>query len=346
MAQVAPVPPSPPSLVAVSTSERNANNFAVSSYDFGEANPFSGKPIDHAFTLRNDSAFSWKLDHLQSSCGCTTAIVGGKAGGDVKGVVVPAKGTVEIQVSVDPTHLSPGAVEKVVGVYVQGQAEPVATLVMAGTLQAGVAFRPATVDFGNVTAGNEAKQTLTVTVDPMFPHPEKAPRLLCSDSNIQISEGTPAGGEGQTHRYTYTLSISSRPYVGQINGALSVVRPDVTDSVQTLNVSVPVVGRVLGDLSSSPETVAFGMVTLGKTAPRKVTLTGSTAESMAGLKVSSASQDVATKIVGVKDNTAVLVVSLKPSLKAGALQTQVIVTTPSGQQLLLPVYVYAVAPAK
>ena len=332
------------SVVAESTSIQPSSD--VARFEFGRISIFNDKPIEHTFTLRNDNAEPLRLELLRPSCGCTTALVGGRPGDDVRDVVAPPKGEILIRVSVDPAHLSPGEVEKSVFVLVRGQSEPAATLIMSGTLQSGATFQPAAIDFGNVVFGHESVQKIRVDLDASFPHAERAPKLLTSSSSIVVSEGTSSdgtGSNGKSHQYQYTVRISSYPFLGQVSAMLSVVRPDAPNELTPSNITVPVTGHILGDIVAAPETVAFGAIAEGKSASQTITLTGNAPGTVAGLKIMSVSPEIDARIDSIKDSIATLKVTTKPTMKVGSLQTQIIVATVSGQQLLLPVYVYVAA---
>ena len=50
-------------------------------YESGVAGPQIAVPLEHTFVLRNDTPTSLTLDHLQSSCPCTTASLVGTSDG-------------------------------------------------------------------------------------------------------------------------------------------------------------------------------------------------------------------------------------------------------------------------
>lgn len=50
-------------------------------YESGVVGPQVAVPLEHTFVLRNDTPTSLTLDHLQSSCPCTTACLVGTSDG-------------------------------------------------------------------------------------------------------------------------------------------------------------------------------------------------------------------------------------------------------------------------
>ena len=82
-------------------------------------------PINHNFTLKNTAASPVTVTRITVSCGCTTAVPGG--GVSLPDVLAPGK-EIEVDTSIDPLRLFPGAVEKSVSVYIAGQAQPAAVL--------------------------------------------------------------------------------------------------------------------------------------------------------------------------------------------------------------------------
>jgi peroxiredoxin len=101
-------------------------------YDFGTRRMSEDAPLEHTFTLRNDSAASITIDRLQSSCGCTTAFL---ADDKPLPLTVGPGGIVPVKVSIAPHRLAPGAVTKSVWVFTHGTADASVLLEITGTLQ-------------------------------------------------------------------------------------------------------------------------------------------------------------------------------------------------------------------
>lgn len=347
-------------------------------YSFGDASVLSTTPIKHTFRLRNDSAAPVTLERLQASCGCTSAVAGGTSPKTPPFVVASGE-EVQINVSVDPTHLAPGNAFKDVWVFLQGQAAPAATLEMVGMVQPAASFSPTVADFGRVSAQNAKSILLTVTLDPRLSKTGKPPHLVSSDPNISITllpeKATGKGAaSGETHLVSakndaslvtqrYRIALVPRPRLGVLSAALSLLVPAGNNgSVQTpVGATVPVVGEVMGDVSATPGAAVFGSVTAGKSAVMSVTLFGAASDTLRNLKVFSASPFISAVLGKTSSeklavsagltplarqsaarNSCTLTLSASPKMPPGTLQTQVIITTAKGEQLVVPIFISAV----
>ncbi len=92
----------------------------------------------HTFRLRNDSGVPLTLYNLRSSCGCTSAVVGGAK---ALPVTVPPGRSLTLRVTLDTSALSPGFVDKTVWVEAYAPSGPVPAVQLEITGTAG----PATV---------------------------------------------------------------------------------------------------------------------------------------------------------------------------------------------------------
>ncbi len=101
-------------------------------YDFGTRRLSDASPLEHTFTLQNNSTVPVTIDRLQSSCGCTTAFL---ADDQSLPLTVGPGGIVPVHVSIAPHRLAPGAVSKSVWVYTHGPAEASVLLEITGTMQ-------------------------------------------------------------------------------------------------------------------------------------------------------------------------------------------------------------------
>jgi len=122
----------PPALTIVAGSGTTRADAATARYDFGTRRLSDESPLEHLFTLRNANAGPVTVDRLQSSCGCTTASLGGDL--DLPLTVGPG-GLLPVRVRVAPHRLAPGPVEKSVWVFTHGASDAPVLLEITGTLQ-------------------------------------------------------------------------------------------------------------------------------------------------------------------------------------------------------------------
>lgn len=122
----------PPALTIVAGSGTTLADDATARYDFGTRRLSDESPLEHLFTLRNANAASVTVDRLQSSCGCTTASLGGDL--DLPLTVGPG-GLLPVRVRIAPHRLAPGPVEKSVWVFTHGASDAPLLLEITGTMQ-------------------------------------------------------------------------------------------------------------------------------------------------------------------------------------------------------------------
>jgi hypothetical protein len=258
---------------------------------------------------------------------------------------------IQVRVAVDPALAPTGKIHKTVWVFIKGQASPAATLAMTGTILPAAAFDPPGIDFGKVNAGSRLTQLLTVTVDTSALPAGTAWSLASSNPDVQIAptraaKPSASSAAGETRSFQAILSPKAR--LGMVEGNVSVVF-DTPGAPETASSSVPVIGLVAGDITAQPATLAFGLVTAGQHAERQTFVTGKTAGT---LTVSSPDPHVSGKLVpqptagDAKDSkTLVLIATLSADTPPGPVQTCLLVTTPRGQQLQIPVYAVVTPPA-
>ena len=358
---------SPLHLTAVQDIDQVHKDIGMAHYEIGNTNALAGTKIEHTFTLRNDNPTSLHLDRIQSSCGCTSAVIstGSTNLGDlpslVSSVVIAPHQELKVHVTIDPTHLAAGPIEKYVWVYVQGQSDAAAILRMTGTLDAGALFSPSTLDFGKVPVGTTPTQRLTLALDRQWLPAGATPQLVSSDPDVTVTPVTDnASGKGGAASLTasspetrvYQLSISPHSHLGLLSGVVSLLVAEADGTIKVTNSSVPLHGEVEGGITADPQVIAFGMVTAGQAAVQRVTVTAKSANGLKGMKASSISPFIFAKFVSMVGtrmkhpaaNSLTLQISLSPRIPAGTLESQIMVTSADGQQMVLPVSVYTVRP--
>lgn len=342
----------------------------AASHSVGIVSPLTTSRLDHTFVLTNSSPASVTLTDLRPSCGCTSALLGGQA--SLPLTLLPGQ-HVSVQVAVDALHLAPGPLDKSVAVYVRGQPAPAAILCLVGTILPVAAFTPSVLDFGQTRAGQEGSLTLTVQLDQHSMPAGAAPRLVSSDPDIQVTSAPPPAGisSGVATTFgtppapvqTYRGTLSPHARIGTVTGRVSLVFPCTSGASDLPGGSLSLRGEVIGDVSAAPAVVAFGTVTAGRPAAQQVFLTGLR---LNALKVSSDSPYVTVHLgvpQAVRNSTqafgaasgqpapsatlsnqtsATAIASLQVMLSSRTppetLETRVRVTTPSGQQMVIPVF--------
>ncbi|MEO7719466.1 MAG: DUF1573 domain-containing protein, partial [Capsulimonas sp.] len=338
----------------------------VAIHDFGTLSLARTEPIQYDFAVKNDTGAALTLDHIQAACSCTAAMTDGVLPGEE----IAAGKTLKIHVAVDPTHLGSGPANKMVWVYLKGQPSPAATLQMVGTITPLLSFNPMLLDFGPVGAGQEKSLTLRVTGEPKLLETLTIPTLTPANPSVTFvrEKGIQPDKDGLS-TIEYQVVVGKQARIGQLQGTVTFAGPQ-SDSNRLASAYASLVGEVAGEISAAPSTVALGSVPGGKRAQQEIMVTGPR-KVLTKCSVRSASPYVSAKLkispqvvslvgtfsyptppfvptpklvnaMNVPDAEiqAMLEVTVSEKTPAGVLQTEIVVTTPSGQQLALPVWAF------
>ena len=198
-------------------------------HEIGSLSLLASGPLTHTFVLRDDTQLPITLDHLQSSCPCTTAIALAEAGGASPMTIRPGQ-TFSVQVSVDSQQLSPGLLHKSVWVFVQGQDAPAATLEMTGAPLPVASFSPPSLAFGQIEKGTELTMLLKATPHPARLEQGTELRLISPDPDVQVTAveaDSSVGGampeEAAQATRAFRIRLAPHAHIGRLQGKLSLV---------------------------------------------------------------------------------------------------------------------------
>lgn len=190
------------------------------SYDFGSRSALDTSPIAHTFVLQSDTKTPVTVDRLLPSCHCTHAAAEQDTDGYGRFTILPGQ-TARIDVTIDPSDMVPGDLEKEVYVFANGESTPTATLHIKGLITPPVSFSPAILDFGRISSGMAHTQTVIVTVDSRLLMSGQTPNLTCSDPAVQIVRQEKASPvSGATLCQTYRVTIPARFHQGNLRATL------------------------------------------------------------------------------------------------------------------------------
>ncbi len=346
--------------------ERLQPNAAI--FAFGKVDRFTHPTLEHTFTIRNEGKTPLVIDHLQPSCGCTSALL--TSGKEAAGYTLEPGKQVGVKVTVDLTKLAPGAIKKFLWVMLPHENTPAVSIRLDAEIEGVLTFEPPSLEFGRVEAGKSPGLNLQVTLDRRLINTLGGVKLISSNPGVVISPASPTdtpvpGGNGQTVQRTYTVAVTPKADLGVLSGTLSFVPAkssavanktnagSAAETAATLlaNMTVPLSGQVLGSISSRPGTVVFGAVTQGDETTRRITIVGTTEASLKDLQVVCSSAWVTAKLSSPArpkpSPTApplppmlLLEVTLNAKTPPGAIETKVVLTTQAGARLVLPAFGY------
>jgi hypothetical protein len=330
--------------------EDGANNDGPGSatYDAG-THPVGGtEPFAHNFVLRNTTSAPITIDNEQVGCGCTTLFVSQAGAKSAVPFTVPPGGQFTVSMSLDPSMIYAGATNKIAWLFITGQADAAMTLHISVNCIAAVSVDLTNLDFGDMPAGTSHTLSIKVTaIKHLYDNSLPVP-VSSSPDVVVAAAGTPdtTTFDGAIVTRVYTVTVPTSAHIGLMAATLKVAEPVKTDDPITVFVRA----NVQGDLSCQPGAVVYGAVARGTTNDFKVVITGASAQALDGLTTTCTNPDIKAAIIppagapGAQTSTAskptcTLDVSYTPS-KSGPLQSDVAVTTKTGQTLDVPVFGY------
>ena len=331
-----------PKLTVVPSAQVTCPAPGVAQADVGLVDPVVMPHPHQTFTLKNTTAKAITLSWLHASCGCETLLLS-KAGVSVASTVLAPGEQAEVSMAVNIAGQHSGTLHKYAWVYGAQRDGPLATLEMAITIREAIAFAPDFLRFPSMAAGGVQTMLVTVTADRSALTANTLPVLVSSSPFVLVtSQGglRPILREGRPaviQAYQVRLSASSQS--GSLAGDLHFSLPEASAAFRSA--FVPFAATVTGSLSALPPTVFFGSVTVDQAPARQVLISVGLKDQAQSLTVSSSVPWVKTTLVPVSalGNPAqrLLTITLKSSTPPGPVQTQVVVTSASGERLLVPV---------
>jgi hypothetical protein len=243
--------------------------FGVTSHDFGTVP--RGAQLKYRFKVQNIYAVPLEITNLRASCGCltptpSTRLLKPKEEGYID-IVMDGRRftgfkTVNLYVTVGPQFIS------------------TATLVVTANARSDVVFNPGQVDFGLVSQGQTATQTIDVEYAGVLDwrilevvKSAEAPFTVTARELYREAPRSRILGATTNGKVGYQIAVTLKPNVpaGPFRQELILK----TNDVQTPVLTVAVEGNVQGSLSVSPSVVSLGRVKAGTTTTQRIAIRGS-----------------------------------------------------------------------
>ncbi|HEV2471520.1 MAG TPA: hypothetical protein VGS41_02575, partial [Chthonomonadales bacterium] len=301
------------------------------SCDFGSIIPAASRPLTRTVEVRNDTSSPVEIDHVEFACGCSSAAPGEA---EKKVLLKPGK-VAAYHFVLDLSHMYPGPVTKVISLI--GAHGALATFEFSAEVRPQISFSPAVLDFGAVQAGVSRTLSLSVSVDMRNSGYGPAPQLVSSNPDISVQpdgQVLQQSAAGQTIAYQYKVTLGPHAPIGTVLGDLVLPGADAPNQGKAR-----LAGNVTGSIAASPSAVVFGTVPIRHSAAMKVGITATDPSYLAHLKVSSPLTWLQAQIEPAQGKS-LLVVTLKPRSRPGAVDTVLTVTAPDGERLMVPVLAY------
>ena len=290
--------------------------------DFG-VSP-KGTVLVHYFRFTNTTTQTLTLGTPRVSCGCTSATVS-------KNTVAPGE-TAAVIAYMDTRRIPTPNVTKSVLVYVPftSPTQEEVTLKVQTIARDDLMMSPDVLGFGSVKAGTGGKMTTKVT--------------FMSDPNWSITEATSTGGyvkaevkqdsrNGNMVTYEVTATLDKDCPVGAWISDINLK----TSNAAVAKLRIPVNVTVTSAVAITPDSAAFGDLSVGVETEKKITLEGTTPFKI--LEVKGADEQLKV-VVDKTDASAVhtIVLAANPKATGGFTRTVEIVTDNKEQpKLIIPV---------
>jgi len=362
-------------------------------YDFGLTLQLENRYVEQTFLLWNDSKSPLEKLRLKyshpASLQAMLVLKSGKGlapqplGSDLSLPSMPPNAELAIRVKLDLSKVPSGPILERVIVESQGQPHPVALMELTGEQVPLVTFQPASLDFGQLSAGQSSTRIVTVQIHPRLAPAGSVPKLICTQPDVRIEaipldpgakRKSPVFTEDQKKAglYSFRLTLPADASIGTISGTVSVAyisppppsnkktEPPLSSSVVTEalhSAILSLTGRIEGDLTVAPDTISFGSVVQGKQEIQQVTLRPKDVTILKNIKINSPCAWLSARLTlptgvppaGIQvggsgiEQNPILEVLLRPEAPAGRLQSQLTLTLSNGQRLVLPVSALVIA---
>ncbi len=226
--------------------------FSETSHSFGTV--AKGAKTEYRFTFRNKFKEDVHVVGVRTSCGCTTPSVTKK---DLK-----THETSEV-VAVFNTKTFVGQHGATLTVTFDKPFRAEVQLRVTGNIRGEVTFEPPFIDLGNVDIGKEVERKVRVTHLGGTQWVIKDVRSLNSNYAVTLSQPLHTGTQSV---YDLTLRLKPETPAGDLKGQLLLV----TNDPRAEQIPMDVEGRVVAEVTVSPQLLALGTVSPGKSVTKNV----------------------------------------------------------------------------
>ena len=222
--------------------------FEKPDFDFGQI--FKGQKVEHIYEFENRGKDILNIRKVKTSCGCTAAILTNKT--------IPPGKTGEIRTTFNPGSRT-GNVTKSISVISNDLERPSYKLTISGKIIEDVSIKPRNINFGSVYIGEKTNKTVTIKsqTKPDF----KIKKISSSKPFINASIVEEKNGE-----YVIKVVLKDNHKIGRFSGGIYLK----TNSRIQKKVNIPFFGEIVGDITTYPKRIYYGITTRGKELTQKL----------------------------------------------------------------------------
>lgn len=284
--------------------------FTETSHNFGTV--ARGSKTEHRFTFRNIYKEDIHISGVRTSCGCTSPVV-------TKDLLKTHETSEVVATFNTRTFLGQHGATLTVTIDQPYYAE--VQLRVDGNIRSDVSFDPPFVDLGNVDLGRGAQQTVQVTRTGSSPW--QITDVRSANPMFEVTLSRPQRTPTQTV-YDLTLALKPEAEAGYINGELILV----TNDPRAEQIPMDVEGRVVAEVTVSPQLLAMGTLRPGETVTKNLVVRANRAFRVTDVACGDAC--VSCKLPEREAAVQILPVTFTAGNTAGRVQREVRVATNLG----------------
>ncbi len=226
--------------------------FSETSHNFGTV--AKGSKTEYRFVYRNLYKEDIHISSVRTSCGCTSPQITKK--------LIKNHETGEI-VATFNTRTFIGQHGATLTVTFDKPFPAEVQLRVAGNIRGDVTFDPPSISLGNVDLGRGAEQSVRVT--HIGSNPWEITDVRSANANFEVLLSKPVHAGSQS-RYDLTLRLKPETPAGYIKGQLILV----TNDPRAVQIPMDVEGRVVAEVTVSPQLLALGAVRQGAAVTKNI----------------------------------------------------------------------------
>lgn len=235
--------------------------FSENEHNFGAV--ARGSDTVYKFPVKNIYKQDIELVSVRSSCGCTSPSLEHKLIKTGETGYVVAKFNTRTFDGVHSATLTVDVQWNDNGITRRGETQ----LRVHGDIRSDVVFEPGAVKFNNVDQGNKSEQQVRVRYAGRSDWKITDVRGASDDLEVELTE---TGRQGGRVTYDLLVRLKDGAPAGYFNEQLVLVTNDGSNP----RIPIHVEGRVVPEISASPEALRFGDVASGASLPMKVVVRG------------------------------------------------------------------------
>jgi hypothetical protein len=285
--------------------------FSTTSHNFGTV--AKGSKTEHRFVFRNLYKEPLHVVGVRTSCGCTSPEV------TVRDLKTHETGEVVAKFNTRTFLGQHGATLTVTfdkPYYAEVQ------LRVAGNIRGDVTFDPPFVDLGNVDLGKGAERSVRVTHVGSTPWEIKDVRS--ANANFEVSLSKPTHSASQS-AYDLTVRLKPEAAAGYVNGQLILV----TNDPRAAQIPMDVEGRIVAEVTVSPQLLALGTVQPGASVTKNIVVRANRPFCVTGVSCSDGCLTCEPKTTAATVH--ILPVTFAPGSMSGKVERQLKISTDLGE---------------